>query len=197
MSRQLRRQAQKSPQGPYQLADRILQEVARDARDHEDGRGIAGAVLMSALNTHYRTVTDLTKGTVGIQTIKDNALGTLLHMRDAMVAWLEKNTADLNEEIEQLKARIADLEQQTPEVTMPERKLPTEQYFPDGPLESASLCVYLKAQGIPATWDAVGVDHDGHLTDAHVEAWRAAYPTRAAMLAQLRAVVLPMMGRAA
>lgn len=65
--------------------------------------------------------------------------------------------------------------------------------IPSNALECASLTVYLKAQGIPATWDSVGVDHGGLMTNAHADAWREAYPTPEAMLTQLRAVVRPIL----
>lgn len=117
--------------------------------------------------------------------------------------------ATLTRQVSSLSHRAHDLEQQLaatqaaltsaqaaapaprPQEPIMSRLSPVQHDAPT-PLEAASLCVYLKAQGIPATWSRTTVTHGGQLTDAHVEAWRAGHPSPAAMLAQLRAVARPM-----
>ena len=116
------------------------------------------------------------------------------------ISLLTHRTHDLEQQVAALQAELSAV--QAAQSVAPQEpimsKLPPVEYFPASRLESASLCAYLRAQGIAAHWDSVGVEHGGLLTDAHIEAWRAEYPTPAAMLAQLRAVVRPILaGQAA
>ena len=116
------------------------------------------------------------------------------------ISLLTHRTHDLEQQVAALQAELSAV--QAAQSVAPQEpimsKLSPVEYFPASRLESASLCAYLRAQGIAAHWDSVGVEHGGLLTDAHIEAWRAEYPTPAAMLAQLRAVVRPILaGQAA
>jgi len=134
---------------------------------------------------------------------RDRTAGNDLEQARKDLRTAQQMIGHLNAECDRLtsetKALSADLEALTAPAPLslevsPMPTMPARQY-PANALETASLCVYLRAHGIPATWTSVGVDHDGRMTDAHAEGWRGAYPTREAMLAQLRAVVLPMLER--
>ncbi|OLV20154.1 hypothetical protein [Deinococcus marmoris] len=99
--------------------------------------------------------------------------------------------ASLNAECERLEAQVA------APIAVEEVPMPSDQ--PKNALESASLCLFLrKKQNAPGlTWKEN--QRLMLLPESHpfVLEWRAAYPTPEAMLAQLRAVVLPMLGRVA
>ena len=112
---------------------------------------------------------------------------------ERQISLLTHRTHDLEQQLTALHAELSAAQAQPAPQEPIMSKLSPVQYVPANSLESASLCAYLRAQGIDAHWTAVGVDHGGHCTDAHVEAWRAEYPTPAAMLAQLRAVVRPIL----
>lgn len=196
MTRQLRRQAQRKGSGvAYAHGEKLVREVAQEARAISTERGIAAALLMTGVNTYYNTVSALSLNTKPPAQIKTDIHTTLEEMGEAMLTWLGIHSQDQEDEITRLKARIAELEAAQPkENPMPE---PTPQTPDLTKLEQMSLCAFLKAQGIPAKVTATGLDHGGQMTDAHVAAWRAEHPDEDAMLRQLRAIVRPIAGRAA
>lgn len=120
-------------------------------------------------------------------------LHSLIGDLERQVLALKREKASL---LDQFLTRENELLAQLDELTQPQ-EAPMYPRIPSNALECASLTVYLKAQGIPATWDSVGVDHGGLMTNAHADAWREAYPTPEAMLTQLRAVVRPILGSVA
>lgn len=131
---------------------------------------------------------------------RDRTVRNDLHQLRQDLASARTVIASLNAECERLELALATASAPQPTEEVPPMPLLSPTPSPQSALERASLCVFLRDQRQrgDVRWDPAGVFGQGrHIPLADIRAWRAAYPTPAAQLAQLRAVVRGVLGRAA